>query len=231
MKWFAVCIVFGSALAYYAMAALPIPAITVFPATFYPLENILFMEGTASPQSVVEVILRQHEERFITLRTNTDNRGIWSLGERVFLEEGRWEIRARSTKDDTASDWSEPKVITSVVTGVGFGRFSITYPVAASILVTLLVLGGSVFAYLAIRVSRVRRQLLKKEMHEAHRKITEGFHTVRSNIIDELRSVEEEAKNGHVNADILARREKLLTELHKLEEDLEREVEDAEKLS
>lgn len=212
-------------------AAVPTPSITVFPATFYPLENILFLEGTASPQSVVEVALRQHEERFITLRTTSDNRGIWSLGERIFLEEGRWEIRARSTQHDMASDWSEPKVITSIVTGLGFGRFSITYAAAAGILIAVLIFGGTVFAYLAIRVNRVRRQLLKKEMHEAHRKITEGFHAVRANIIDELRSVEEEAKNGNLSADVLARREKLLMELHTLEEDLEREVEDAEKLS
>ncbi len=231
MKYSAVLIFLLGAFVAAAAAALPTPAVTVFPATFYPLENLLFIEGTAPPQSTVEIILRQHEERFITLRTKSDNRGVWSLAERLFLEEGRWEVRARATSGDEVSRWSEPVVITSVITGIGFGRFSITYPVAAGILVFILFLGGGAFAYLTIRVRHVRRDLLKKEAHEVRHKVTQGFHAVRSGIIDELRSLEAQAKGGHLDTEMLVRQERLLQDLHALEEDLEREAEDVEKLT
>lgn len=70
-----------------------------------------------------------------------------------------------------------------------------------------------------------------KETREARERVIEGFRAIRSDLIDELKTLESEAAAGSLDTQKLTQKERLLRELHTLEDSIARELEDVERVS
>lgn len=214
----------------FAAEEVPAPSINIAPDTFYPLDEVLYMEGRATPMADVRIMFQKQGSAPVNFTIKADQNGEWSLTEKVLLETGDWEVRARIMKDGTVSEWSNPRLVRAVVSGFNVGSFQVKYVSIALILVAILGLGIALSIYFAHRIRKLRKQLLEKETDEVRHKIIEGFDEIRSDILSELQGLESRQGERQLNASEIARREHLLKELHTIQDNIEKEVRDVEKL-
>ncbi|MDO8600006.1 MAG: hypothetical protein Q7R73_00075 [bacterium] len=71
------------------------PTIAVYPDVYYPFDEVLYLEGSAKPVSVVQLQLTKQGARPETFTTKSDSRGEWVFAEKIPLVAGEWEVRAR----------------------------------------------------------------------------------------------------------------------------------------
>ena len=140
-------------------------------------------------------------------------------------------MRARVTgKDAEVSDWSNPRLLRSVVTGVRLGGATIKYVTIAAVSLLFLAVVFGIFAYFLLKVRKLRRELFGKEMKEAKASVEEGFAEIRKDLIEELRLIEVGAQGGKLSTSQLERKEHILREIHNIEKNIEKELGDVEKL-
>lgn len=200
-------IVFTGSYSTVAMAnELNAPEISVIPAQYYPLDEILYdeilyIEGRAAPRSKVAVNFEKSDAKSVTVIVESNSNGEWFLGQKVELSSGEWTTRAR-VLGDPASDWSNPRIIQSRVTGFIFGSIKIRY-LPITIALTLLLSASAVLLwYLLWRISKIRRS-----------------EHIRRDIADELEHLEKSIREGRELSDAeMKRRENLLAELRHAEE-------------
>jgi hypothetical protein len=93
------------------------PYISISPDYFYTIEEILYIEGRSDPNAVVTVDLRKDSgtEKPIRFQIKADSSGEWVVAEKTNLSIGDWQVKARQQVGADVSDWSNPRVIHSVV--------------------------------------------------------------------------------------------------------------------
>src|SRR3989344_9087109 len=107
-----------------ALAANKPPVISIVPETYYSLDDVLYIEGKSNPYSQVEILFEKVNDSASSLRirTKSNSLGDWFLFEKIELSSGEWDVRARVV-DDPPSDWSNPRIIRSFVSGFSIGGF------------------------------------------------------------------------------------------------------------
>ncbi|MBI2591776.1 MAG: hypothetical protein HYW34_03820 [Candidatus Brennerbacteria bacterium] len=75
---------------------LPVPVISVNPDIYYPLDEVLYLEGRALPNSTVQIQFLKQGAKPLKFNSKSDANGEWVLAEKINLESGDWEVRARS---------------------------------------------------------------------------------------------------------------------------------------
>lgn len=152
-----------------ALAAeeLPAPTIAVSPDLYYSLDEILYLEGKAVPNSTVQVQFQRQGSKPLNLNARSDANGEWVLAEKVPLESGNWEVRTRLVKaSGNASAWSNPRILKAVVTGVTVGNITVKY-VPVVIFLFLAVLASIILLmYSVFRVRVIQRLEQQKEISE-----------------------------------------------------------------
>lgn len=210
-----------------AAVHLPAPTINISPDVYYPLDEILYIEGVSRPNSAVQIQLTKQGARPVRFTIRSDVNGEWVLAEKVPLAAGDWEARARLLHaKDSASAWSNPRVFKAIVSGVTIGGINIKFAFLSFLLVVLLALGVAAFWYFLWKVKRLNARLLAKEIREAKDSIHEGLSELRRDLLDELRILELSGKK--LSADERARKEHILRELDTLERNIEKEIQDIE---
>ena len=207
------------------------PSISISPDIFYTLEEVLYIEGRGTPNMPVLVLIQKQGTRPIKFTVKADTNGEWVVAEKTFLEAGDWEVRAQVVQDGRASEWSNPRLVRSVVTGITVANIQFKYVTLALILGGVVVVSIVLFAYFTIRVRRLRKAILTKEALEIRQRATEGFRAIRNGVLDELRTLEIHAADGQLSSEELTKKERMLDELHRLEDAIEREVRDVENLA
>jgi len=179
----------------------PAPVISVAPSQFYPLDEILYMEGRATPKAKVAVNFEKPDASPVTVIVESNSNGEWFLGQKIELSSGEWTARAR-VLGDPASDWSNPRIIQSVITGLVLGSVKIRYlPIAAALILSLSA-SAILLAYLLRRVFKISRS-----------------EHIRQDIANELEHLERAIKEGQeLSEPEIKRREELLSELRHAEE-------------
>lgn len=71
------------------------PYIAISPDYFYPLEEVLYIEGRADPNAIVTLNLQKQGEQPLKFTVKTDAAGEWVVAEKAYLSSGIWEVRAR----------------------------------------------------------------------------------------------------------------------------------------
>ena len=96
------------------------PYISVNPDIFYPLDEVLYLEGRAQPNAIVTVQIRKESgaEKPVKFTVKADAYGEWVVAEKTYLSSGNWEVRARQQVGIALSGESNPRLIRSVVSGV-----------------------------------------------------------------------------------------------------------------
>lgn len=169
-----------------------------------------------------------------TVQANAN--GEWALHERAFLPEGVWEARARAEKDDTESNWSHSRTIRSVVTGIALqGKNIVSFATIAGVLAFLIVVLAGIFGYILIRVrERERRALIEKQdgriraLEHVERTVEEGFARIKHQLMEELHTIEERSGAAPLSTEDMQRRERILEQLHDIEDDIEKRIHEAQ---
>ncbi len=199
------------------------PAIVINPDVYYPFDEILYLEGRASPKIAVEILLQKQGAKPRRFTVKSDARGEWSFAEKVPLEAGEWEVRTRAVADqDRISEWSNPRVFKVIASGVTIGGFNIKFAALSFTIIVLLVLGGAAAAYFVWRVRRLKAELQRRRARETHESVREGFREVRRDLMDELAALQSSGRT--LTPDELKRKEHVLRELERIEKMMEREI-------
>ncbi len=202
-----------------------VPTITINPDVYYPLDEILYIEGRATPNATVQIQFAKQGARPVQFGTKSDPNGEWVLAEKVPLEAGDWEVRAREASGiDKVSEWSNPRVFKVVVSGITLGGVNIKFASLVLFIVLLLMLGLATVLYFTWKVRRLNSALLSKEIREAEGSVREGFSELRRDLLDELHLLESSGKPP--SAEEISRKEHVLRELELLQKNMEREIGD-----
>lgn len=133
--------------------------ISVLAPEFYPLEELFYVEGSSLPSVAIEVRIGQAGAQTFTFETKADSSGSWAIAERAPLGGGDWEVRARAISSGIISDWSTPRVFTSVITGVRVAGSTFKYATLALVLAVFVALLICMFAYFTLSYEKSRGTL------------------------------------------------------------------------
>ncbi len=205
------------------------PSISISPDEVRTLEEILYIEGRSVPQGIVTVTLTKTGEKPVKFTVRADSSGEWVVAEKTYLSTGDWEVRARVQVKDQISNWSNPRVIRSIATGVDIFGLKVRYVVIAVILLIFFVVLGSVLAYFLHRIKILKRGLFEKQIHETQERFRQNFSEIRRDLTDELRILAENAKDRPLTPEEIQRREHVLRELDTVERETTEEMSEIEK--
>ncbi|MCH7882882.1 hypothetical protein IIA95_00465 [Patescibacteria group bacterium] len=191
---------------------LPTPTIYVNPDIYYPVDEILYLEGRAKPNATLQIQFLKPGAKPLKLVTRSDQNGEWVLAERVPLEGGNWEVRARVIEAERTSLWSNPRIIKSIITGVTIGRVNIRF----SAIAFLLMIAAGVIFYLFFRMRQVARE-------KTGLQIEQDFSELRRNVAEELRHL---ARKRSLSKEEEEHRDKLLRDLEHVEREINRRLKD-----
>ncbi|MDP1688534.1 MAG: hypothetical protein Q8L47_00150 [bacterium] len=141
------------------------PEINVAPEIYYPLDETLYIEGKADPKSKVELFFEKPGSNPVRITVDANSGGEWFLSQKLELASGEWMVRARISFDPP-SDWSNPRIIQSRVTGFIVGGVRVKYAPIAIALVLLFLLGGGFLLYAIMRARSVRIGAHERELQE-----------------------------------------------------------------
>src|SRR3989338_6184467 len=203
----------------------PAPFIVIQPDVYYPQDEILYIEGKGAAKSIIELRLQKQGAKPFTFTIKADSNGDWALAERVPLEEGEWEARARTQAEDgSVSEWSSPRIFRTVKTGITLGGITIKFAFLSLVIVLLCVIGAALIIYFVMRVRKLRYLLMTKEVREAKEAVRENLSLLRTELLEELRLMALPGKA--LSAEELSRKERVFRELDQIERRMEKEIDD-----
>lgn len=202
------------------------PTISISPDYFYPLEEILYLEGRANPNAIVTVNITKQAEKPIKFTVKTDSSGEWVVAEKTYLSSGNWEVRARQQVGTVLSSWSNPRVIRSVVTGVNIFGLQIRYVVIAGVIFIFLAIIAGIFIYFKRKIRRLKRGLLERQIKDTEERFHRGFAEIRQDLMNQLKELAINSQGRPLTAEEVDKRDKVLRELEEMEKNLEHDVSD-----
>ncbi|MBI2023581.1 hypothetical protein HYT01_03405 [Candidatus Giovannonibacteria bacterium] len=226
-----------------AQTNIPVPVISVIPAQYYPMDEVLYMEGKAKPDSKVDIFFEKYSGGAapIKITVEANDAGEWFLNEDLDLPSGEWMVRARHA--DPQGDWSNPRILRSINSGFTVFGITVKYlPLAISVFI-FIIAGFGLILYSFLRIQSVKRlgkEHASHEMLEAAKKIArekekeaielvveKGFVNVKRDIELELDHLNSKLKAaGDLLPEEFDHRDKLLRELSKLEQEIDKKVRD-----
>ncbi|PJE64275.1 MAG: hypothetical protein COU90_03600 [Candidatus Ryanbacteria bacterium CG10_big_fil_rev_8_21_14_0_10_43_42] len=174
---------------YASFAALSTPYVSISPYTFYPSEEIFYIEGTADPNTIITILLQQTGEEPLRLSTNTEKNGTWVLSRRIPLQKGFWEMRVRAEQGTDVSSWTEQRIIRVVATGIPLGNTSLPFSVITVAFFFLFATGLMFLIYTFLKAkSAHRKELIRRQRDHIHalelrlqrKEVEDAIKTVRS---------------------------------------------------
>lgn len=203
-----------------------VPTITLSPTIYYAGDEVLHIEGKSTPNSNVEIVFTSIDWAPKTFTVGSDASGKWIFLQRLFLDKGRWEVKARNTLGQNSETiWSDPADFISVPTVFVIGGLKIKFS-TLNILVLASLAAFVVIVMLAIfRFKSVQREVRAFRMGSTERLMKGKIDDVRRDITEELWRLEKKLKqSGSFTPEEAEHREKLLVELKKYEKDMEQEI-------
>ncbi len=220
-------VIFSHIHAIFAAEKLAVPTIAVNSDIYYLLDEILYLEGRGQPNINVQIQFQKQGAKPVKFNSKSDSSGEWVLAEKVSLEAGDWEVRARTAgENDIVSEWSNPRVIKVIVSGITIGGVNVKFAFLSLIIFILVICGISLALYFIWRVRRLKTALMGKEIQEARKSVQEGFQELRRNLLDELSLLDSSQKP--FSSEEIQKKEYLLRDLENLERGMDREIRDIE---
>lgn len=223
-------------------ADIVVPTINVAPQQYFPLDEVLYIEGKGPVSSKIELFFEKVSggSQPVRLIVDANSNGEWFLAQKVELSSGEWSVRARAAVGTNVSDWSNPRIIRSLLSGVVIGGVTFKYaPIAISLFLAVFAAGALlIYAFFRARGARERSreaeyksktEILERALREKERKIAEAaimqsFGELRKNILAELDHLDSKLRDGVLSREEEDHREKLLRELREAEENIEKRL-------
>ncbi|MDE2399723.1 MAG: hypothetical protein KGL67_01790 [Patescibacteria group bacterium] len=202
------------------------PTITLFPTIYYAGDEVLHIEGRAQPSSNVEIVFNSIDWAPKSFTVGSDASGKWVFLQRLYLEEGRWEVKARNTIDTTSqSVWSDSADFISVPTVFVFAGIKIKFSTLNVLLIASLASFVLIIILSIFRFKSVQKEVRAFRLGSTERLIKGRIDDVRRDITEELWRLEKKLKqSGSFTPEEAEHREKLLVELRKYEKEMEEDI-------
>lgn len=213
---------------YLSLAAPVAPTISVAPTTYYPLDEALYLEGVALPNSTVDILFEKPDSRPVRVSVKSNANGEWFFSDRLELASGDWTVRAR-VANGSPSDWSNPRIIQSAVSGFIIGTLKIKFVPIVLVLGMLFFVALALLVYAFFKAHAVRRraleaQLLEKDKRLAATLVEQNFSALRRKMTVELSHRDETGQSDAHSPVEDDHRAELLKELDEVEEKIEQQV-------
>lgn len=212
----------------FSAEAIPSPTISVVPDIYYPLDDVLYLEGRAEPNVAVQIQFQKSGAKPITVVTRSDQNGEWVFAGKIPLGAGDWEVRARIIKNERVSAWSNPRIIRAIVSGIVLGGVTVKFAWMAFFITILLATAGGFAWHYRWRVkimSEEREKIIReKERESVMATVEKNFIELRQKTIAELDHIEQRLVDGELTKEEKEHREHLLRELREAEEAIEKKV-------
>lgn len=186
----------------FAQTETSVPTIAVYPDIYYAGTETLYLEGRAAPDATIQIRFEKPGSKPMKFNTKSDSGGEWVFAEEVMMDSGNWEVRVGSISNSgISSDWSNPRVIKTVVTAVALGGVSIRYSFLWSLVFIIVSVAAITAIYYFFRVrffkNRVQSEKIKfLEKQLAIHELEEGFGNLKRNIIEELEHLDKKTNQG-----------------------------------
>ncbi len=202
------------------------PVITLYPSVYYAGDEVLHIEGRATPSSNIEIIFSSIDWPPRNFTVGTDTSGKWIFLQRLFLEKGRWEIKVRNmTTSSSEAVWSDPASFISVPTVFVIGGLKIKFSTLNNFIFASLASIVVIVIFAIFRYKSVQKQIKAFQMGSTESVIKEKINDVRRDVNDELWHLENKLKQGgSFSQEESEHHDQLLNKLKKLEEDVEGEI-------
>lgn len=220
------------------------------PDVYYPLDEILYLEGNAPSDATVQIQFQKSGAKPITVHTRSNVRGEWVFAGKAPLDAGTWEIRARVIGGaDETSPWSNPRLMKAIQTGIVLGGVSITYALLLLVFFGILVASVALIFHFYFRVKRLERRaqqlrvtelekelrgrtealehaLLDKDKQEAETEVEKSIADLKTSLVKELEHLEETVLGRPRTKEEQEHKERLMAELSAMQEKIESKIED-----
>lgn len=230
-----------------------VPVITVSPDVYYPPDEILYIEGRSLSDAVIQLQFQKSGVKSVIVNTKTDANGEWVFAEKIPLNAGDWEVRARSADSSgVVSVWSNPRVFKAVATGIALGA-GVTLQYSLLLFAFLVILASCIVfvIYASSRMHRfqaraqsLRVQKLEQELREKNEKLRDltlekgkeaaeaavekSFVELQGSIMQELKHMETLAGTRSLSLEEVEHRERLRADLARTAERIELQIKNIE---
>jgi len=210
--------------------SIPAPEITVCPSVFVSGEEVMYVSGSALPNSQVLAFFKKDEKLAKKWQVTSNETGEWFLVEDGLFKSGLYQITARTINIKGAISYeSSPCSVKVILIGVAIGPLVMSYKTLAIIflIIFILVLAGIFYLLKKIRKSR---GLIEKETKDLKQKFYKEYEELRADIERELEELKR-ARGERAISEAEKEREKgLLKNLADIKEVFEKELKDIEKI-
>lgn len=208
--------------------SIPIPQITTCPKAFNAGEEMLFIIGTASPNTDLIVFFEKEGELIKKWEISSDGEGDWSLAKEGLFRSGIYQITVQAIDSRGAQSYrSEPCFVKVVLGGISIGPLIISYRTLNLIALILFIILLAVIIYLLWRIKRTH-QLIARETKDLKSKFYKEYNELRTDIERELVKLRKVKDLRPRSEKEETRKEQLLRDLADVERVLREELKDIE---
>ena len=211
--------------------SIAIPKITTCPGTFRPGEEMLFISGTALPNSKVIIFFEKDGELIKKWEITSDGEGDWSLAKEDLFRSGIYKITARTEDSRGAiSDPSEPCSVKVILGGISIGPLIVSYKNFTSI---GLIIFFTLLALIIFLVWRIRKTqaLIRRETKDLKTKFYKEYNELRADIEKKLMKSRKIRDIRPASDKEKKEEEQLLQDLIDVEKVLREELKDIEEIT
>lgn len=210
--------------------SIPIPQITTCPKVFNTEKELLYLGGTAVPNSTVIVSLEKEKELIKNWEITSDGEGDWFLAKELLVKSGIYTVTVKARDQRGAqSNNSEPCLVRVILGALSVGPLVLRYVYLTWFAIILFIILLVVLLYFIWRIHRTR-QTIERESKDLKTKFFKEYKELESDIERELKEFANLRGKREINLAGKIREEQLLKNLRDVKEVLERELKDIEKL-
>ncbi len=150
--------VFLSAVPRAAVALVSVPPVIRFsPENFYPVTELLYVEGAAVPRAAVALLISGPNTSPLNFEINADAAGNWIFSKTVLLSPGVYEMRVRQSAGNMLSGWSAPKTLRALSAGVHLFGINFLYSTLAFFAAFMIAVMIVAHVYFWLKLRKIKR--------------------------------------------------------------------------
>jgi cbb3-type cytochrome oxidase subunit 3 len=208
--------------------SIAVPKITICPKVFKSGEEMMYISGTALPETKIIISLLKNEELAKEWEVTSDAEGDWSLAKEGLFKSGNYKILVRARDSRGAESYpSETCLLKIILGGISIGPWIITYKTLTFFGLILFLILLLLFIYLIYRVQKTRK-IIEIEVLDLKKKFYKEYYELRIGIEKELKILRNIQTERELNQGERARQEELLKDLEDVERVIRVELKDIE---
>jgi len=211
--------------------SIEVPQITVCPDEFVSAEEVLYLAGTALPESDVLIFFRKGDELVKQWETQSDEKGNWFLTEEGLFRSGIYNVTARTRDSRGAVSYpSKGCNVKVILSGIAIGPWIISYSSLLLLLILLFLVLLLFLIYLIYRIQRARKTI-DIESKDLKKKFYKEYYELQADIKKQLEMYKKAKDYRELTPEEKAMEEQLLGNLADVERVLREELKDIEELA